>query len=268
MNSLLGRVIVYIEMTLSCFAVTSCQTESPTSGKSFKDFLGIPLLNGIAFNDIDTNAIDAIVKYSRFREMEPTNSISNTANTNAIFFGSSSVVFPTTVKANSVSLDRESSSMLYSSMSSSLISGNSVRWEIGGYEGASTLYDTTTLPSSMIITSLNPADTVSKSSGFNISYTGYTTTGKIIITVLFDGGLTYIWKDSTTAANGSGSAIIIDNDDGSVSVSSSDLSSFTTGGYISVSITHYEYHTRVTSTGRRVGFITTNTTIIPLYLDL
>jgi hypothetical protein len=248
----------------SMFVLVSCKEDPNSLKQNSNPGKGVRSVSARAAAGLDTTVVDAQLNFSVIERNTSTVTTDFSVETSAFFTDDTVPVNVTYAKVNSRSLVATSITGEYLYADSNAYGGTHASWDISGYSGG-TLMDNATVPSLITLTSLNPADSVSKLSGFTINYSGYEG-GDLDLYVRFDRALTQYFIDSTIGANGDGYFIDNVDDDGSVTISSSDLSSFTSGGYIEVMLHHWEYHVVFTSLGRPVGVYSEVTKTIPLFL--
>lgn len=222
--------------------------------------------DAISMSGIDTTLPDAFVRLSaikNYNDQGTTNTIMN-AVADACFANDSTIVTPTSVLANGYSLVRSYGGPVYANQDYHVYNSSQTIWNVTGYESG-TFKDTVTFPSALSITNHGAGDTVSKAGGFTLNYSG-SAGGTLIVMGRFDPGFTSLWKDSASAFSGEGMLGKFVSDNGVVTITSTDLSNFTTARYITIEICHFEYHVRNSSTGRKVGVISSYSDYIPLYL--
>ncbi len=223
--------------------------------------------NAMAIGSLDTTTIDALVRLSSVKNYsDKIGTTVTTAAAEGVFTNSTTIVKPSTVAVNGYSLSCPSNYAIYNTHNNNAYttSPTQTRWAVTGYESGN-FYDTTTYPNALSITSHSAGDTVSKALGFTLGYSG-SQSGTASVTVRFDPGFTRLWKDSASAVSGTGLYGKFDTDDGSISISSGNLTNFTTGRWITVEVMHFDYKVGTSSTGKKVGVLATHSAYMPLYL--
>jgi hypothetical protein len=156
----------------------------------------------------------------------------------------------------------------YLNQSRNLYTTSTLGWSVNGY-GTIPFNPSQSTPSELTFTGVHPFDTVSQSSGFTLQYEGAQPNSDLIVTCTFNPGETSYFIDSAAAYDGGSNDLVtnIVNDNGSVTLSTSDLQGFKTNRYITLVITHYNLDIQQASNGNNVAIISSYSTSIPLYLS-
>jgi hypothetical protein len=228
------------------------------------------IISGMGFlSTSDTTPVHAVMFFQGGRLLDQNGVTQVDANASAVFMDATNLhqASVTSATAAGYSLSLPPSSVVYTKVNSAMYSSapSTIAWAVSGYQGGS-ISDLDTLPSAINITNHSAGDTVSKSAGFSISYTGYDG-GDVIAVASYDAGLTIAYLGtSATYKTGQGAYTENGSDNGSISFPSSDLSNFSTGNIIRVSVKHWEYHPTTSSNGIKVGVASLISEDIPLYL--
>lgn len=251
---LLSSVVILLPLMIGCATQPDAVGTKPNP-------IGLLGLSGTSF---DTASVDAVLEFTFFSRGRINVGIIDGSRADAAFTDDFGVVYPTIVRCNGAGLMRNPDGLTCVDFESTLLSGSACIWQLGGYDNG-TLNDTSSDPPLLTFSGVTAGDTVSKSAGFTLSYTGYSG-GELWSSVIFDGVETLFYKDSAASENGSGSASKTTMDNGTIAFSAADLSNFTTDDYIVVHVLNYTYHRNTTSTGKSVGILSTRDVSIPLYL--
>lgn len=238
--------------------------EMPIKNTEPWGFGTIPGYNLVAA-EADTSNLNAFVRFSGSRFNSPYNGSTKFCVSDARFLNSTRTQSydPSSVSFNGYSLSKWYN--VYTQGNPSSFSNSLGNWVIGGYQGGNGSFSDS-LPPLMTITNVKAGDTVSKSSGFTIQYSGYGG-GDLQVSAVYDAGLTRFMVDTSEwPFNGSGQTRKFVSDNGSFSFTASDLSGFTTGKIIRVTLLHWAYTTHRTSNNLLVGSLSTVEEQMPLYL--
>ncbi len=250
------------KLTLVTCIILFSGCDSATETFPLNPFTSLVPFNQLLISVIDTD-VDALLRTSYVERITDTNIVIFDENAKAAFTIPGAVTYPNSVKVNQFVLSQDYS--IYSNSTVSVIDSPQVVWVVNGYD--STFVDTTSFPAKISVIGTKARDTVSKMSGFSVSYSGTADSNSTIVCyVRFDKGLTHLWKDSVTASKGSGSTQKTLLDLGSVSFTAEELQSITEEVYITIELIRFTYHVAVNSKGRKIGVLADCSTIIPLYL--
>ena len=215
---------------------------------------------------LDTIQVDAFVRISAYKIYQPMSDSIFDCLQQAVFTGDTSGVDVSTVSVNGFGFSEQSTGQYVCYDSSAWGTTGIAQCIVTGYDSANVNHSLSE-PLELIFSGVRPGDTVSASSGISLSYSG-SMGGDLITEASFDPANTSsLGGDSSTAATGVGYKSVIHTDNGTATMSTGDLSSFTTNGYITFKITHWSYDVDSTSVGsKRVGLLASYSTTIPLYL--
>lgn len=249
--------LLVLAMLYGCQPSTSESTL--TRSKSFYS------LGGLMSAGMNPSNADAILDFGGsviYNDLQ-TNNYVVTAGGQATFTNDTSAHDVTSVILNSSGLVREYQGQ-YTTNSFTYPSPFQADWTVNGYEG-SNVSDLSDDLNEIRITGRIAGDSVVKSNGFTISYNG-SNGGDLSVDIYFDMATTSVFGDTSIASNGQGVINKTVTDNGSFTISTSDLVGFTTGGYIRVNIAHWEYHTVTATNGRELGIYNRYSASIPLFL--
>ena len=109
-----------------------------------------------------------------------------------------------------------------------------------------------------------PFDTVDISNGLNFTYTG-ADSGEAIIELHFENELTYNLVDPDSSFSGGGRLLLRVPDNGKISISSDYLGSILSNRIFTLTLLHFKYEEDSFEI-RKIGYFTSYTTSIPLFL--
>jgi hypothetical protein len=259
--------IKFLRKTLPLFCLVlliSCKEEPNTINQNSKYGRGVRSLASKTTSGLDTIAVDCALKFTISDKSISADSNALYSQATAVFTDDSFPVNVSYVKINNQNLVPTTITGQYELFSGGTSYSSTASWDISGYAGG-TLTNNAPVPALIALSSHSAADSVSKLSGFTLNYSGYDG-GDLDMYIRFDNSLTSAFVDSALGANGGGLLTKSETDDGSVTISSGDLSGFTSGGYIEVMLHHWEYHVVLTSAGRPVGVYSEVTKTVPLFL--
>lgn len=251
--------------TFALFAVvgiavimTSCTSETPTTTEK--------MAKGINLKDYGIGAVDtvqALLIYHAGDYVEDYSTIFSNANVQALTFNEDSLVDVSSVTVNSDILTRISEG-IYSASTPTIPSGGStaLAWAINGYRGGN-FSNTFSMAPRLTVTNLAYGDTIDMSVGKTITYSG-SNGGELVVNAVFGETLSglLIHPDSTTIG---GDLSKTATDNGSLLLSSGDLSGLTPHRIYVLTITHAAY-TSQPYAGTKVGHHSSYSYTVPFVL--
>jgi hypothetical protein len=252
---------------LSCI-LSACKSDvndSNNPSNSFDRPVAYSTVDDFISNGLDTIPINSFLRYSQNKWMKNDNSPSYYGLASAYFTNSTPafVSCSSTVVVNGQTLT-EAYTGNYHKLGAPVSSLNPIIWNIQGYEGVN-VHDTSATPAFITYTSHDALDTVSSSSNLTLTYSGYGS-GDVHVWIQSDPGNNLSFIDSASAYS-VGIYSNVFEDDGSITVSSSAFTGFTTDRFILVHLTHLSYELITLGNGKKIGRVNTQTTSLPLYLD-
>ena len=246
---------VFALIAASAILFTAC-SEPQSSGPAQNGGKGGFPAGFLGFNGTDT--IYALLRYDYTDDVIPGGGLNPNAAVQAFLRDSLRFVNATSVSANTQALTNAYNGSNLTGQYSldgpnvSTSSNPTVAWSIVGYLGSnfSQTYD---LAPRFNVSGLAFIDTVSKATGLTKSYSNIVSGDSIVVALEFESLLSgeYIHPDSTT---GDGYVVKTTTDNGSVSISSSELSALTPHRLYKFSIQRAKYAT-TTYQGKKIGVV-------------